>query len=75
MLHCVLLSSGSAQLVRRVRINSRRLCVVLVQINRSSRCLLERDGTTLFVLATAGQPLCSCVNNTHSKSEQSRAKA
>lgn len=74
MLRCVLLSFGSAQLIRRARINSLRLCVVLVRIDRSSRYLFEREGTTLFVLATGGQSLRSSINNTHSTSEHQRPK-
>lgn len=57
MFRCVLLSFGSARLVRRARINSLRQCVALALIDRSSRYLFEREGTTLFVLATGGQPL------------------
>lgn len=57
MFRCVLLSFGSARLVRRARINSLRLCVALALIDRSSRYLFERESTTLFVLATGGQPL------------------
>ncbi len=49
MLRCVLLRFGSARLVRRANINSLRLCVVLAPIDRSSRDLFEREGTTLFV--------------------------
>lgn len=75
MSRCVLLSFGSAQTVRRAGINSLQLCVVLAQIDRSSRYLFKKEGTTLFVLATGGQPLWSSINNTSSTSEQSQAKA
>lgn len=75
MSRCVLLSFGSAQLVRRAGINSLWLYVVLVWINRSSRYLFKKEGTMLFVLATEGQPKWSSINNTCSTSEQSQAKA
>lgn len=57
MSRCVLLTFGSAQPVRGAGINSLQLCVVLVQIDRSSRYLFKKEGTTPFVLATGGQPL------------------
>ena len=74
MFRCVLLSFGSARLVRRARINSLWPCVALALIDRSSRHLFDREGTTLFVLATGGQPLWSSVNNAHSASGQAKQR-